>query len=80
MIQLAKQPQSLPVLWCARCGKQIAMVTPQQAAVMTGMTVRAINGWVESDRVHFVETEDGLLLLCVSSLRYGLLSGPEDVP
>jgi predicted site-specific integrase-resolvase len=45
------------------------MVTPQQASAIAGVSVRTINRWVEAGRVHFMETPDGLLLLCLDSLR-----------
>jgi len=45
------------------------MVTPQRAAAIAGVTVRHINRLVEAERVHFAETESGLLLLCINSLR-----------
>ena len=70
VIYLAKQPQSLLSAWCGACGAETTMVSPQQAAVITGASVRTINRWVESDRVHFIETDDGLLLLCASSLSH----------
>lgn len=68
MIHLAKQSQPLPLLWCVAFGAETTMVSPQQAAVITGVTVRTINSWVEDNLVHFIETADGLLLVCVSSL------------
>jgi len=55
-------------VWCTACGAETTMVTPGQAARIKGVTVRRINRWVESDLVHFVETEDGFLLVCVNSL------------
>ena len=54
--------------WCPACGIETTMVSPQQAAMIAGVTVRMINRWVESDMLHFLETGDGLLLLCVNSL------------
>jgi len=75
VIYLAKQPRPLPRLWCESCGNQSTMVTPRQASVMTGVTVRIVNRWVESDLVHFIETEDGLLLVCVSSLSQKRVAG-----
>lgn len=44
------------------------MVTPERAAAIAGVTVRTINRWVEAESVHFTETRNGLLLLCVYSL------------
>ena len=54
--------------WCPECSTITHMVTPQRAAAITGVTVRQINRLVEAERVHFVETENGLLLLCINSL------------
>lgn len=54
---------------CLACGGESFLVTPQQAAVIAGVTVREINRWVESEMVHFAETTDGFLLVCVNSLR-----------
>jgi len=56
-------------LWCPRCHATATMVPPERAAAIAGVTVRTINRWVETDSVHFVETENGLLLLCLNSLR-----------
>ena len=54
---------------CAECGERVQMVTPNEAAAIAGVSVRTINRWVEMERVHFMETADGLLFLCVNSLR-----------
>ena len=44
------------------------MVTPQQAAAIARVTVRAVNQRVEAGMVHFLETPDGRLWVCVNSL------------
>jgi hypothetical protein len=56
-------------LWCPGCSATVAMVLPEQAAEIAGVTVRTINRWVETEKVHFMETDNGMLLLCVNSLR-----------
>jgi hypothetical protein len=56
-------------IWCPGCSAIATLVSPERAAGIAGVTVRTINRWVEAESVHFVETEDGLLLLCVNSLR-----------
>ena len=60
-------------LWdqCIECNRQVQMVTPREAAAIRGVTVRKINALVEAERLHFVETPDGLLLLCVNSVSCG---------
>jgi hypothetical protein len=44
------------------------MVTPEEAANIARVTVRSLYARVEAEGVHFLETADGLLLICVNSL------------
>ena len=50
--------------WCARCGAEVLMVTPDEAAALTETSARAIFRRVESGELHFVETDKGALLIC----------------
>jgi hypothetical protein len=43
------------------------MVTPEAAAAIARVTVRSIYARVETESLHFLETPDGLLLLCANS-------------
>lgn len=54
--------------WCPHCTAEVTTVTPQQASAIAQVSVRTINQWVESGRVHFVETAGGLLFVCLESL------------
>lgn len=54
--------------WCADCGEAVMMVTPDQAAIVAIVSSRTIYRWVEAKKVHFAETPDGLLLICLNSL------------
>jgi hypothetical protein len=54
--------------WCSGCCDEALMATPQQAAALGGVSVRAVNRSVEAGQVHFLETQDGQLLVCVNSL------------
>ena len=66
----------IPQIPCPVCA-QSAMVTPEAAAVLAAVTVRSIYARIEAQSVHFLETPDGLLLLCAKSLsqteRFGEL-------
>ena len=55
--------------WCPACASEALMITPEQAAAMTRATVRTVNQRVEAGSVHFLETTDGLLFVCVNSLN-----------
>ena len=68
MIQIVAQERGVNRALCAACGGLVTMVTPQQASAIARVSVRTINRWVEGNAIHFIETADGLLLLCVNSL------------
>ena len=58
---------SLPPL-CARCSTGNAVMVPaEQAAVVTHVPVRTIYRWVEEGIIHFQETPNNSLLVCLNS-------------
>ena len=54
--------------WCDGCGELALMIRPDQAAAVTGHTLRAIFIDIENGRLHFRESPDGLVLVCLNSL------------
>lgn len=54
--------------WCETCAAQTIMIRPDQAAAVTGKTLRAIFNEIEQGTLHFHEPPDGLLLICLESL------------
>lgn len=60
--------QTMSFAWCAECGDQVQMLTPDRAATITGLSPRHIYRWIEERRIHFSETSEGHLLICQSSL------------
>jgi len=55
--------------WCPACAAEVAMVTPEQAAAMAGISSRMIYRWIEQARLHFTEEIGGSLLICADSLQ-----------
>jgi hypothetical protein len=53
--------------YCPQCGSLVEMAVPQTAALLVSCTEREIYRLIESDQVHFTETDR--LLVCLSSLR-----------
>jgi hypothetical protein len=53
--------------WCPECAAAVVMITPEGTGIV-GATSRAIYRLVESGKVHFAETPEGTLLICLSSL------------
>ena len=54
---------------CPQCQARVEMTTPEQAVTLTGIHSRVIYAWVEREHVHFIETAEGHLLICLASLR-----------
>jgi hypothetical protein len=47
------------VTWCERCGGEVLMVTPNEAAAIGRTDARAIFRGVEAGEIHFIEDERG---------------------
>jgi excisionase family DNA binding protein len=54
---------------CPVCAERPRMISAEEAAAVTGLSRRAIYRLVESGRIHFNETSDGVLLICLALLR-----------
>ena len=54
--------------WCDTCGRSALMIRPDQAAAVSGSTLRGIFNQIENGTLHFHELPDGLLLICLESL------------
>lgn len=54
--------------WCEGCGELGLMIRPDQAAAVTGVTLRGIFTRIENGSLHFRESPDGLILVCLTSL------------
>ena len=54
--------------WCEECGEQARMVTAEDAAILAGVSRRAIYQLIEARKLHFVETADREVFICLISL------------
>jgi hypothetical protein len=77
-VLLISRPKTSQSAWCPECAAGIAMITPEEAALMTRVNVRAIYRLVEEDLLHFTEPPGGLLLICLSSLLQA--TGKVEIP
>jgi hypothetical protein len=54
---------------CSVCGDEVRMVTVDQAALLARVNAREIYREVEAGQLHFIETNEGRLLVCAASLN-----------
>jgi len=54
--------------WCDECNAMVIMIRPDQAAAVSGRSLRAIFNDIERAALHFAEQADGMILICLNSL------------
>jgi hypothetical protein len=54
--------------WCEECSARVRMLRPGEAAAVANVSDRTIFRQIESRRLHFNETSDGAVLVCLNSL------------
>lgn len=54
--------------WCARCGAQVQLIRPEETTSYAGVSTRTIYRRIETGEIHFIESEQGSLLVCLDSL------------
>ena len=67
-VLVVRRPGQTPPLLCASCVGACRMLTPQEAAHRAGVSQRTVYRWVEDGLVHFAETTDGNLFVCLAPL------------
>lgn len=56
------------VIWCDGCAGRVTMLTVDDAATFAGASSRAVYRRVENGQLHFAETPEGRLFVCLNSL------------
>ena len=59
---------------CPVCEAWGEFLTPEEAATLTGKSLRHIFRQIETAQLHFLETQAGGVLLCLSSVVSGVRS------
>ncbi|HSB11683.1 MAG TPA: hypothetical protein VLM38_19495 [Blastocatellia bacterium] len=67
-VLVMRKPGREALAWCAGCGEQTRMLTLDKAMALTAASSREIHRRLEAGEVHFTETTDGFVLMCMNSL------------
>ncbi len=68
-VLVQRGPKRSLLVRCTICARQTPMLTPDEVATLARVNTQMIYRWMESNNVHFKVTPDGLLLICLGSLR-----------
>src|SRR5581483_10808060 len=69
IVCLRRRSRAALTAWCPQCAAEVKLVTPEEAEAHSGFSLRAIYRKVEADRLHFSETAEGQLFICLNSLN-----------
>jgi hypothetical protein len=58
-----------PFVWCLSCADHVRPLSTDEAAIQASVTSLTIFHWVESNLLHYIESSEGLLLICPNSLQ-----------
>lgn len=62
-----QEPPQAFQTYCEMCDPKVSCLTVDQTVTVTGLGARTIFRLIEAGEVHFLETEEGHLLLCPNS-------------
>ncbi len=54
---------------CEECNREVALLTPETAALVSQTTPREIYRWLDQRKIHFQELANGHVLICSDSLK-----------
>lgn len=74
-VWVVHRPAGTPQGWCEQCSNWVALVTPDEAAQLTGQSVRSIFRQIEEMQLHFIETPTGNVWLCLPTLLTEIQTG-----
>ena len=57
---------------CDQCGEIVSLISVDEALIIAHLDLRTIDGLIESEQIHFIETGDKLLLICSKSICHTL--------
>jgi len=66
-IVLSHRQHAAPA-WRHACCAQIQRLKPEEATAIAAVTPRTIYRWIEAGMLHFTESPEGWLLICLNSL------------
>jgi len=55
--------------YCQTCHELASMITPDMAAELTGISLRAVYRLIEAEKIHSIELSDRSSLICLNSLK-----------
>ena len=65
---LVRHAPQITKRWCADCGAEVSVATPEVASAIINDLVSSITQWIQAGNVHSAESPDGRRMVCLKSL------------
>lgn len=65
---LVRHAPQITKCWCAECGAEVSVATPEVASVIANLPAATITQGIASGQVHATQAADGRRSVCLSSL------------
>jgi len=79
-IMIVKRRRGSVSGWCSGCELEVVMLTPDEAASITSATTRALYRLIDTGRIHYTETQSGLIRVCFPSLLQAIDEANQTAP
>jgi hypothetical protein len=67
-VWIIRRPDCNDPLWCPACSKQTTVISPANAALLTGLKLLDIYRLIETGRIHRTAMAEETVLVCFTSL------------
>ena len=67
-IYVFKQQRHFVRAWCEHCGREVSLISPSEAALLTFQKTEAIYSLMNENRVHFRYFKEKTPFVCLTSL------------
>lgn len=67
-ILIIKRYRTFVRSWCDDCGREVSMLPPQEAALVTGYDVKTIYSMMKNQHTHFCYLKSETPYICLRSL------------
>ena len=54
--------------WCPQCGSEVEMIPLDNVGVISNLSPREVEAWIQSEDLHHSKATDGSPLICLNSM------------
>lgn len=65
---LILQGRILQRAWCPQCGSEVEMIPLDNVGVISNLSPREVEAWIQSEDLHHSKATDGSPLICLNSM------------